>query len=38
MKDDIKAENSLLICTSYKMPIDFILTKLKEITLILPYS
>ena len=38
MKDDIKAENSLLVWTSYKIPFDFILIKLKEITPTLPYS
>jgi len=38
MKDDIKAENSLLVWTSYKIPLDLILTKLKEITPTLPYS
>ena len=38
MTNDIKAENSLFIWTSNKIPIDSIITKLKQITPTLPYS
>ena len=38
MKDNIKAENSLLVWISNNIPTDLIISKLKQITPTLPYS